>query len=960
MTLAYDDAGNLQSVQDNASQYTYAYDPDNRLTTVNNAGTAGSPQVTLTYAYDKSGNRITLNDTTGGTNSYEYNARNQIDIATQAGTTGSGVAPALVFFNYDAVGNRTSLTRFADTAATTKIATTTYAYDNANRLQSLAHQTAGGTAIASYTYTLDEANRLTTEAHAWNGGNSTDTISYGYTNNNQLTSVTHSNSALANESFSYDANGNRNAAGQTTATGNQIQSDGTFNYSYDAAGNLVSKTNLASGDATIDQWDYRNRLVEVDRVIKGVASVVAVFTYDALNRQIGRADYTGGSAPAPTAPTVGDAGFEAVSVGQGGYAYGPSNSAWTFTSQSGLTGNNSAFTNGDPAAPQGTQVAFLQSYGTISQAVAGWAAGSYTISFQAIQRAGNNQNFQVLVDGAVVGSFQPAGSTYQTDTTAAFTVGAGSHTITFQGIDTVGGDNTAFFDAVSVASAGGTAPQATAAVPATYVGDPGFDAVVVGPGGYAYNPAGSPWAFNGQAGLSGNASGFTNNNPNAPQAQQVAFLQTTGTLTQTITVAVAGSYQLAFAAAQRAGNNQDFQVVVDGTVVGTFRPTGSSYQWYGTGACTVSAGSHTLTFQGLDSVGGDNTAFLDAVSLSGLATPAPTGASAVRWTVYDDQTPLLDFNAAGQLQARYLSVPGAIDELLARQTSSGVAWYLDDRLGSVRDLIDNTGTVIDHIDYTAYGQASDSVPTQGDRFKYAGMEFDAAIGLYYDRARFFDPASGRFIDQDPSEFFYGGSNLFEYAYNEPSNLVDGNGQEPITIAIGVGLAIGWILLGPTVANAPAPADVKRTIADPNGRGMIQTGLATSPLVGGAMTGVGMLRPGGGGGGARPGGGGGGGQGGGGGSKNPPPKAPPTCKDAWKDISKAEKDIIDAVLKGRQSREAFDKLPETTKKAAIAYFREVAACPSGSLPGPASALNNARANFLGGGTNTPPGGIGNFK
>jgi len=541
----------------------------------------------------------------------------------------------------------------------------------------------------------------------------------------------------------------------------------------------------------IDQWDYRNRLIEVDSVIKGVASIVAVFTYDALNRQIGRADYTGGSAPAPTAPTVGDAGFEAVSVGQGGYAYGPSNSAWTFTSQSGLTGNNSAFTNGDPAAPQGTQVAFLQSYGTISQAVAGWAAGSYTISFQAIQRAGNNQNFQVLVDGAVVGSFQPAGSTYQTDTTAAFTVGAGSHTITFQGIDTVGGDNTAFFDAVSVASAGGTAPQATAAVPATYVADPGFDAVVVGPGGYAYNPAGSPWAFNGQAGLSGNASGFTNNNPNAPQGQQVAFLQTTGTLTQTITVAVAGSYQLAFAAAQRAGNNQDFQVLVDGTVVGTFRPAGSSYEWYGTAAFSVAAGSHTLTFRGLDSAGGDNTAFLDAVSLSGLATPAPSGASAVRWTVYDDQTPLLDFNGAGTLQARYLSVPGAIDELLARQTSSGVAWYLDDRLGSVRDLIDNSGTVIDHVDYGVYGQVqAESTPTQGDRFKYAGMEFDAAIGLYYDRARYYDPATGRFISQDPTGFETGDTNLYRYTLNNSSNIIDPSGLDPILPLDGNGQLMG--------------------------------------------------------------------------------------------------------------------------------------------------------------------------
>jgi len=135
----------------------------------------------------------------------------------------------------------------------------------------------------------------------------------------------------------------------------------------------------------------------------------------------------------------------------------------------------------------------------------------------------------------------------------------------------------------------------------------------------------------------------------------------------------------------------------------------------------------------------------------------------------------LDFNGAGQLQARYLSVPGAIDELLARQTASGVAWYLDDRLGSVKDIIDNTGTVLDHIDYTAYGQATESAPPQGDRFKYAGMEFDAAISLYYDRARYYDPAAGRFITNDLSEFDGEDDNLYRYVGSNPPNYHDTTG-----------------------------------------------------------------------------------------------------------------------------------------------------------------------------------------
>jgi hypothetical protein len=57
-------------------------------------------------------------------------------------------------------------------------------------------------------------------------------------------------------------------------------------------------------------------------------------------------------------------------------------------------------------------------------------------------------------------------------------------------------------------------------------------------------------------------------------------------------------------------------VLIDGSVVGTFSPSSTSYQSYSTAAFTVTGGTLTITFQGLDSAGGDNTAFLDAVTIS--------------------------------------------------------------------------------------------------------------------------------------------------------------------------------------------------------------------------------------------------------------------------------------------------------------------------------------------------------
>lgn len=64
-----------------------------------------------------------------------------------------------------------------------------------------------------------------------------------------------------------------------------------------------------------------------------------------------------------------------------------------------------------------------------------------------------------------------------------------------------------------------------------------------------------------------------------------------------------------------ANGNEDFQVLLDGTVIGTFTPTGTGYTDYATTFSTTS-GTHTLEFQGLDSGGGDRTSFIDNVRLT--------------------------------------------------------------------------------------------------------------------------------------------------------------------------------------------------------------------------------------------------------------------------------------------------------------------------------------------------------
>jgi fibronectin type 3 domain-containing protein len=155
------------------------------------------------------------------------------------------------------------------------------------------------------------------------------------------------------------------------------------------------------------------------------------------------------------------------------YIYNPGGGSWTFSGApgngSGVTLNNSGFTAGNAAAPEGVQVAFLQANSTISQAISGFVPGTnYTVSFMASQRQNkgggqSGETFNVQIDGVTIGSFTPsqAVSSYLPYSTN-FTATATTHTLAFVGTDLNGGDNTVFLDNVAI--------FLTSALPATPIG----------------------------------------------------------------------------------------------------------------------------------------------------------------------------------------------------------------------------------------------------------------------------------------------------------------------------------------------------------------------------------------------------------------------------------------------------------------------------------------------------------
>lgn len=132
--------------------------------------------------------------------------------------------------------------------------------------------------------------------------------------------------------------------------------------------------------------------------------------------------------------------------------------------------------------------------------------------------------------------------------------------------------------------------------------------------------------------------------------------------------------------------------------------------------------------------------------------------------------------ANGAVTERYVYGP-AVDQVLAVDSvGSQVLWMLSDQQGSVRTVISSAGTKLKSIEYDGFGNVvSDSAPTVAVRFHYTGREWDADTQLQNNRARWFDPATGRWLSNDPMGFAAGDVNLQRYVGNGGTNATDPSG-----------------------------------------------------------------------------------------------------------------------------------------------------------------------------------------
>ena len=104
-------------------------------------------------------------------------------------------------------------------------------------------------------------------------------------------------------------------------------------------------------------------------------------------------------------------------------------------------------------------------------------------------------------------------------------------------------------------------------------------------------------------------------------------------------------------------------------------------------------------------------------------------------------------------------------------------YYQNDHLGTPILITDATNTIVWEANYKPFGEAEvDPESIIENNFRFAGQYFDAETELHYNYHRYYDPSIGRYLRPDPIGL-QSGINLFAYAQNNPTNMVDPFGLE---------------------------------------------------------------------------------------------------------------------------------------------------------------------------------------
>jgi len=202
-----------------------------------------------------------------------------------------------------------------------------------------------------------------------------------------------------------------------------------------------------------------------------------------------------------------------------------------------------------------------------------------------------------------------------------------------------------------------------------------------------------------------------------------------------------------------------------------------------------------MRFRLLDTVGGRAmrvlTLFMllcSAYDAFGNRATKTVGGVTTTYLVEDDANPtgyaqVLDELQNGAVTRSYSYGLQRISQTQVVSNAVTTSYYGYDGGGNVRQLTNASGAVTDSYEYDAFGnQLNTSAGNTPNVYLYRGEQYDADLGLYYLRARYYNPATGRFTSLDPEDGkLIDPKSLHKYLYanGDPTNHVDPNGHEAL-------------------------------------------------------------------------------------------------------------------------------------------------------------------------------------
>ena len=791
----YDDLGNILSVQDEQGNTTsYTYDAMSRVKTVTNA-----QNVVTHFNYDLAGNKIKETYANGVEWNYEYDVMNRLSITKDANAT---VTAKII---YDANGNVTKTIDGRGYASASSDASrygVVYTYNAMNLPVTITNPM--GNAVQ---YTYNQFGERTSVTDGMGGQ-----IQYVYNSAGQLTSVT---DQLGNATeYTYDVSGNKTS--MTDASGNVTR------YEYGSFGMLLSYTDAKeqtqsylynmlgyvrqsvdkNGNTTVYDYDSRNRITNQSVILKDESAAqsenIIAYQYDAMGNRTQMTDSSG------TYTYAYDSLYRLTSINkdsslQIAYQY-DGNSNVSQVSYGGIsigyqydTRNRlSAVTNG------GLTYAGYQ-YDQSGNLVLTTNQMNGVSEQRQYDKAGRITKIKNAKSGSVISEYDytyNAAGMIQTKTDATGTTG--------YGYDLAG-----------------------RLVTATLPGQETH---------YEYDNVGN------------RAKSTTIYNDNRVYVDNMSENVVQYTYNRMVTEYQYSPNNELITANENMYSGVDF--VVARNTVHSYDNNGNQYMT-SSGVMKPSQASDDVSLDGgeanrlVDTTRSEFDAFNRLKKISktqggqtistsyeyngdGLRTQKTVDDGQTSTTtayLYDRQHVVAETNENGTATyvrgMRYIAKIGVSNER---------SYYLYNAHGDVVQMVDSVGTVRNRYEYDAFGESILSIEEVENTIRYAGEFYDASAGLYYLRARYYNPHVGRFISEDGQAYIDNTNpstvNLYTYCSNDPINYIDPTGNSA-TAVVGltailikaeaiiqiVGSAI--IIIGATLIRVFSQADARRQLESLN-------------------------------------------------------------------------------------------------------------------------------------------------